>query len=47
MFEIEKGIEKPAAQKRAGIKYPWVTMAVGDFFLCLAENSAPSLLMVA
>ena len=32
MLEIEKGIEKPAAQKRAGIKYPWTTMAVGDSF---------------
>ena len=32
MFEIEKGIEKPAAQKRNGIKYPWTTMAVGDSF---------------
>ena len=32
ILEIEKGIEKPAAQKRAGIKYPWVTMEVGDSF---------------
>ena len=32
MLEIEKGIEKPAAQKRAGTKYPWVTMDVGDSF---------------
>ena len=32
MLEIEKGIEKPAAQKRDRTKYPWTTMEVGDSF---------------
>jgi len=52
MLEIEKGIEKPAAQKLAGIKYPWVTMEVGDSFFIpggklRSIKSVPFLLMVA
>ena len=34
MFEIEKGIEMPAASRRGrNFLYPWLEMDVGDSFL--------------